>query len=60
MYNMKHVALASLLVLCYANRSSLSALVLHRNGALVPEDTTKVAAARDHHLQALAAAAATP
>jgi hypothetical protein len=50
---MKH-ALVSLLVLCFANSSSLSALVLHRNGALVPEDTPEVAAARDLHLQALA------
>ncbi len=55
---MKHVALASLLVLCLANRSSLSALVLHRNGALVPADTPEVAAARDLHLQALAAVSA--
>jgi hypothetical protein len=50
---MKH-ALVSLLVLCFANSSSLSALVLHRNGALVPEDTPEVAAAKELHLQALA------
>jgi hypothetical protein len=54
---MKHVALASLLVLCFANSSSRS-LVLHRNGALVPADTAEVVAARDLHLQALAAASA--
>ncbi len=60
-YNMKRVALASLLVLYFANSSSsrsLSALVLHRNGALVPADTPAVAAARDLHLQALAALSA--
>jgi hypothetical protein len=54
---MKHVALAFLLVLCFDNRSSRS-LVLHRNGALVPADTPEVAAARELHLQALAAASA--
>ena len=53
---MKHALVVSLLVLCFANSSSLSlALVLHRNGALVPEDTPEVAAARDLHLAALAA-----
>jgi hypothetical protein len=46
--------LVSLLVLCFANSSSLSALVLHQNGALVPEDTAEVAAARELHLEALA------
>jgi hypothetical protein len=53
---MKHTLL-SLLVLRFANSSSRS-LVLHRNGALVPADTAEVAAARDLHLQALAAASA--
>ncbi len=33
-----------------------SALVLHRNGALVPEDTAEVVAARDLHLEALSLA----
>ncbi len=51
---MKHALLVSLLVLCFANSSSLSALVLHKNGALVPEDTPEVAAARELHLEALA------
>jgi hypothetical protein len=50
---MKHL-LVSLLVLCFANSRSLSALVLHKNGALVPEDTPEVAAARELHLEALA------
>jgi hypothetical protein len=43
-----------LIGLCFANSSSLSALVLHKNGALVPEDTPEVSAARELHLEALA------
>jgi hypothetical protein len=36
--------------------SLTTALVLHRNGALVPEDTAEVLAARDLHLEALSLA----
>ncbi len=36
--------------------SLTTALVLHRSGALVPEDTAEVLAARDLHLEALSLA----
>ncbi len=43
----------------YFIKSSLWALVLHMNGALVPEDTSEVMAAIDLHLQELASATET-
>jgi hypothetical protein len=41
---------------CLLYVSLTTALVLHRNGALVPEDTAEVLAARDLHLEALSLA----
>jgi hypothetical protein len=49
-------SIASIFALCYLS-SSLGRYVLHENGAIVPEDTAEVEAARDLHLQALARAA---
>ena len=42
-----------LICCCLLYVSLTAALVLHRNGALVPEDTAEVLAAQDLHLQAL-------
>jgi hypothetical protein len=47
-------------LLCLSLTTTAVSLVLHQNGALVPEDTPEVVAARDLHYEAhsLAAAAA--
>ena len=56
---MRTAVASILLVLLCCLGSSLSGLVLYENGALVPEDTVEVEAARDLHMKALVEAART-
>ena len=49
-----HMAYSLLILLISHIAGIRSGLVLHKNGALVPEDTPEVAAARELHLQAVA------
>jgi hypothetical protein len=44
-------------LLCLSLTVTTAALVLHENGALVPEDTPEVVAARDLHYEAYSLAA---
>ncbi len=54
---MSKLLLALSCLLCLSLTVTTAALVLHENGALVPEDTPEVVAARDLHYEAHSLAA---